>query len=177
MKKKSPVQKILNVGVNALARELGVSSATISFRMKRGQTADQIRREFAQRRGETPGKDKPTGKREYDLLIEGRERMDELSKWKLRRAKALAERQEIENMLRRGELVPVVYVRQWASRFLIEGRDELLKGPSELQDALAAEDDPRKCNTIVRAWLERAIAKFEQTKTIWEGNLGAEEVA
>ena len=73
-------------------------------------------------------------------------------------------------MRRRGELMPVSYVRQWASRFLIEGRDELLKGPSELQDALAAEDDPRKVNAILRAWLDRAIAKFEQLKTLWEGN-------
>jgi hypothetical protein len=73
-------------------------------------------------------------------------------------------------MLRRGELMPIRYARLWGLRFLIDGRDELLKGPSELADALAAEADPLKVAAILRAWLERAMGKFEQLRMLWEGN-------
>ena len=79
------LKKVANVGVAALAREVGVSAPTISLRMKRGQTADQIRREFAARKGQAPRKknsdgpgSKPTTKSEYDMLIEGRARFDGL---------------------------------------------------------------------------------------------------
>jgi hypothetical protein len=111
------------------------------------------------------------------MIIESRARFEALEDAKLRRARALAERQELENMLRRGELMPVAYARQWGVRFLIDGRDELLKGPSELADSLAAESDPLKVAAMLRAWLDRAIAKFEQLEQLWKGGLEAERVA
>lgn len=191
MKQKQPVgqpvkQKIANVGVNALARECGVSPTTISERMRRGQTAEQIRREYAARKGVAPTKRgkrsdgqgrAPSTPNEYDMLIESRARFEELESWKMRRQKALAERQEIENMLRRGELMPVSYARLWGVKCLTAFKDELLKGPSELQDALAAESDPVKCNAIVRALMERALAKLQQLEVLWNGAVEAEEVA
>jgi hypothetical protein len=104
------------------------------------------------------------------MVIQGRQRISDLEEAKLRRAKALAEHQELENMLRRGELMPVSYARKWGLRFLIDGRDELLKGASELADALAAESDPLKVAAILRAWLERTMDKFEQLRMLWEDN-------
>jgi hypothetical protein len=194
--KKEPLasQRIINVGVLALARETGLSGAAVSMKMKAGKTPDQIRAEAAQRQGRAPaskpkpGKASPvpSGRRgpghpplasEYDMVIKGRERYDAMDDAKLRRAKALAERQEIENMLRRGELMPVAYARKWGIRFLMDGRDELLKGPSELADALAAEDDPLKVAAILRGWLDRVVTKFEQLRQLWEGDLDAERVA
>ena len=70
-------------------------------------------------------------------------------------------------MLRRGELIPVAHLRQWGTRFLIDARDTLMTGPSELQDMLAAESDPVKCAAILRAWLERVMAKFHQLDRLW----------
>lgn len=181
MKKRPITKHVMNVGVAALAREVGLSEAAVSRKMKAGQTPDQIRRSAAQRKGIKPPNTKGPGRAakpsEYDLVIQSHERGDALEEAKLRRAKALAEHQEIDNMLRRGELMPVAYVRLWASRFLTDGRDELLKGPSEMQDALAAETDPLKCNAIVRAWVERIMNKFEQTDQLWKGDLDNTRVA
>jgi hypothetical protein len=173
--KKEPARKVVNVGVNALAREVGLSSTTISKKLKAGQTPDQIRQECAQRqgrRGPLPNKP-PMDKSEYDLVVKGRERLNAMDEMKFRRAKALAERGELENALRRGELIPVAYVRQWGSRFLTDARDTLLTGPSELQDILAAEADPLKTAAIMRAWLERVMGKFHQLERLW--GVGDEE--
>jgi hypothetical protein len=175
MKKKPPVTKhVMNVGVAALARECGVSEATVSKKMKAGKTADQIRKEAAQRKGIAPnrhGPGRPAKPSEYDLVIEARSRYDALEEAKLRRAKALAERQEIENLLRKGELLPVSYVRQWASRLLVETKDELLRTPSELADTLAAETDAVKITALLRTAQERAIAKLEQLDRLWRGDV------
>ena len=167
-------KRIVNVGVNALAREVGLTPATISKKMKAGMTAEQIRQEAARKKGlppvgnsHGPGRPIKPKKSEYDLIIKGRERINDLDDAKLRRAQALAERSELDNMVRRGELIPVSYVRTWASRFLTDGRDTLLAGPSELQDALAAESDPLKVNAIMRSWLERAMAKFHKLDGLW----------
>jgi hypothetical protein len=183
MKKKPVAQhRIMNVGVAALAREIGVSEATVSKKMKAGKTADQIRSEAAQRKGIAPPNTKgpgraPAKKSEYEMIIKSRSRYDDMEEAKLRRQKALADRQEIENMLRRGELLPVSYVRKWASRLLVEAKDELLRTPSELADTLAAETDAVQVATILRTAQERALAKLEQLKKIWQGDLDAEQVA
>ncbi len=179
MKKKPPVVKkhIVNVGVSALARECGVTPAAISQKMKKGQTPEQIRADFARRQGRAPsGPGRPPTSSEYELVLQGRERLDRLDEMKFRRAKALAERQEIENALRRGELMPVAYVRRWGAQFLTDGRDTLLAGPSELADTLAAETDPLKVAEILRAWLERAMGKFHQIERLW-GATEEEQVA
>jgi hypothetical protein len=70
-------------------------------------------------------------------------------------------------MLRRAELIPVAYVRKWATRYLTDGRDMLLTGPSELADMLAAEGDPLKTAAILRKWLERVMDKFHQCEQLW----------
>jgi hypothetical protein len=172
--KKDPfvTKRVVNVGVAALARECHISKAAISKRLSAGESPDQIRARAALRQGRSPSKRRDHGRlqlpNEYEMVIKGRERADAMEQMKFRRAKALAERQEIENMLRRGELMPIRYARLWGMRFLIDGRNELLKGPSELADSLAAEADPLKVAAILRAWLERAMDKFEQLRMLWE---------
>lgn len=195
MKKKEPAKPVtkhvVNMGVSALAREVGLTPAAISQKMKAGQTADQIRRDMAQRQGTAPkvqpsrakvkgnsiGPGRPPIASEYDLVVKGRQRMDALDEMKFRRAKALAEHQEIDNMMKRGELLPVSYVRQWASRFLTDGRDEILKMPGELADPLAAETDPQKVAAALRAWAERVMAKFQQLEQLWGGDAAEGKVA
>jgi hypothetical protein len=92
---------------------------------------------------------------------------------KLRRVRALAVKEELEIQRLRSELVPTVYVREWATSFLAYSRDTLMTGPSELQDTLAREPDPAKCEAILRGWLERAMAKFHQLDRLW--GVGDEE--
>jgi hypothetical protein len=181
--KKPPVatKHVVNMGVSALAREIGLSAAAVSKKMTAGMTAAQIRQEAARKKGQPPvghskGPGRPPLASEYDLVVQGRERIDKLEEMKFRKAKAMAERQELDNALKRGELVPVSYVRTWGSRFLTDARDTFMTGPSELQDVLAAESDPLQCAAILRQWLERAMTKFHQLESLWQGAAG-EKVA
>src|SRR5215472_13870185 len=133
MKKRAqppPGKRILNVGVAALARELGLSEAVVSRKMSAGKSADEIRAEHARRHG---GGRKPPGRpplpNEYEEVIRTREFYNELEEMKLRRAKALAIKQEMDNLVKSGDLLPISYVRKYGIQFLTEGRDELAKGP------------------------------------------------
>ena len=173
-----------NVGVAALARELKIPRSTVTQMLQRGKTVDDIRSYAAIRHGApAPGRDLagkaalPPSKSEYDLLCEAREKANELESAKLRRAKALAEKQEIENQVRRGELLPIGYVARWASRFLCDGRDELMRLPSELADSLAGEVEPLKVRAILEAAMLRVIAKWENINRIIESDLDVQKVA
>jgi hypothetical protein len=84
-----------------------------------------------------------------------------------RKEHLLAELRDLQLMRERGELIPASYVRIWAGRFLVEAKDILLAGPSELQDVLAAECDPLRINTILRGWVERAFDRFHKCDGIW----------
>jgi hypothetical protein len=164
--------------VNALARETGLPKQTVSERMRKGQTVDQIRI-YAAALGRSPkngfphvvappgSPESPEAAGAYELIVRGRQRLEAIDDAKLRRARALAERSELENALRRGELMPVSYIRTWGSRFLTDARDTLLTGPSELADVLAAETDPLKTAAILRNWLERVMAKLHQLDQLW----------
>ncbi len=90
---------------------------------------------------------------------------------------ALAELRQLELMERRRELIPVSYVKTWASRFLVEGRDILLNGLGELQDRLASESDPVKIGEILRFWVDQAMARFLQTESLWGGGSPVDEDA
>jgi hypothetical protein len=79
----------------------------------------------------------------------------------------LAELREVQLMKERGQLIPLAYVRTWASTFLLEGRDILIQGIGELSDALALEDSPVRCEMILRRWTERTMEKFHRTGKLW----------
>jgi hypothetical protein len=166
------------LGVNALARETGLPKSTISERMRKGQTADQIRIYAAMRDGRSPQRTFRPGalrceaaksaqsQTEYEVILRSRNRLDAIGDAQLRRARALADKQELENQQRRSELVPTVYLREWSRRFLAYSRDALFK-VSELPEVLAAECDPVKCNQILRAWVERTFVHFYQLDELW----------
>jgi hypothetical protein len=81
---------------------------------------------------------------------------------------ALAELRQVELMEKRRELIPVVYVRHWGLTFLIEARNTLERGPSELRDELASLSDPIRCGEVMQKWVDRVIHHFYQLKTMWE---------
>lgn len=86
----------------------------------------------------------------------------------LRKELALAQLREIEIAERRRTLIPVSYVKHWNSVFLIDGRQILEQGPSELQDRLAAESSPMKCKEILTSWIDRVSERFERLRSMWE---------
>ena len=93
-----PKKGVVSLGVNSLARETGLAKQTVSERMRRGQTADQIRIYAATREGRPPqngfsypeAPPKPSKSAEaqgaYELIVRGRERIDAIEDAKLRRA-------------------------------------------------------------------------------------------
>jgi hypothetical protein len=88
--------------------------------------------------------------------------------------RALAELRQLEVLEKRGEVIPLAYVKHWASNFLIQGRQILEWGPAEMQDELAAESDPAKCREIVGRWVERVMERFYQTESLWNPPLGTD---
>jgi hypothetical protein len=81
--------------------------------------------------------------------------------------RALAELRQLEVMEKRGEVIPLEYVKHWASNFLIQGKQILEWGPAEMRDQLAAESDPLQCEAIVRRRDERVMERFYQLETLW----------
>jgi hypothetical protein len=79
----------------------------------------------------------------------------------------LAALRQLEYQQKAGALIPVEYVRIWGVRFLVEGRDILQNGPSQLADTLAAESDPRVVEQTLRAWVDRCLERFFQVETLW----------
>jgi hypothetical protein len=80
---------------------------------------------------------------------------------------ALAELRQLEVLEKKGELIPVAYVRHWGLNFLIQGRQILEWGPTEMRDELAAETDPVKCEAIVRRRDERVLDEFYRLEVLW----------
>jgi hypothetical protein len=184
-----------NVGVNALARELDLPQTTVSQLMSKGKTRDEIRAYAALRHGKPippkesdelkqPDPPKPSPaeeqqKSEYDLIIEMRGMARELEEVKLRRAKALAEKDELRNRVEKGELLPKNYVKQYCLRFLYDTKFQIDVMPSEFADVLAAEPDPRKTEAILQTMMDRLRHQLEEMYKFWyaetEVELPAEE--
>jgi hypothetical protein len=79
----------------------------------------------------------------------------------------LAELRSVELAEKRRELLPVSYFRHWGTKFLIEAKNLWLRGPSELADELAAECDPRKCESIVRRFCEQVVGRIYELERLW----------
>jgi hypothetical protein len=90
---------------------------------------------------------------------------------------ALAQLRELEVMQKRGELIPLSYVRHWGGNCLIAARNVMDWGPTQIRDELAAEipgGDPVKIEGIVRRWLEPFYAEFERLGVLWNQPLPAQ---
>lgn len=181
----SKQKRTQNVGVNALSREVDLPATTVSQMMTKGWSADDIRRYAAQRHGEPApaakasksSAENETKQSEYDMVIETRGLIQQMEEVKLRRAAALAEKAEIENMVRRGELLPKHYIRTWSLKHMIEHRDTILRMGSELADKVAAESDPRKVKEIIDAYGLRILGPIEKLYALWHMEDVAEKAA
>jgi hypothetical protein len=94
------------------------------------------------------------GRREDEVIVASRQKLEDT---KLRHVRALCDKHELELEQLRASLVPTVYVRGWATKFLAYSRGVLLNVPSELLDALGTKSDPGNVSEILRGWLEQTF--------------------
>jgi hypothetical protein len=169
-----------NIGVNALSRETGLPATTVSKMMTRGKTPDDIRAYAKLKFGErTPDGAPPVAPatptvsdpKEFDIIMQTRSQVFELEKAKLRRARALAERQEIENLVKTGELYPISEMRRFMFQYMMDGRDQIARLP-ELAEEMVSIDDPVKARQVLADYGERIMAKFGQMIT-WIDSISA----
>lgn len=159
----------------ALAREVGLTPQAISWKLKRGMTADQIRGEYAKKKGlppPLPAASSPSspprvlsitesfidedgeGSGGSGSVLKGRE-----TEYAARGRKeiALANERELLVAQRQGELVPRVAVSQYISGMIVTAKNVLLRIGVEKQDDLAMETDPARCGEIVTKAVRKAL--------------------
>lgn len=167
MKRKKPNGRAGPASPSAehIASIAGVSIQLVYKKLRQGKTASQIVAEAHQRREQIALRGLPT----VPVKTNGHAATNVVSFAQAQAEKEnwLCELRRIEVMKARKELMPVSYVRLWGTRFLIAARDELLRGPGELADELAAERDPRRCEAILRRWVEHVLRKFCETERLW----------
>lgn len=132
--------KKLNVGVSALAREVGLTNQAVGRKLSMGMTPDEIR----MRAGIRVGKDSKNGllstqpKMELDFaVIEAQEETRHQAE--RRKEVALANEREIIVAQKRGELIPRTQVMNFVSGRFVALRDRLMRFGQENQDAIAVE--------------------------------------
>jgi hypothetical protein len=160
-----------SLSASELSRLCNTSLARIYAQLGQGRTAFEIIAASQRRREQEAAKAVRVLPIDLDLAgpprVNGAAAVPAYGESLARKEATLAELRGVELAERRKDLLPVAYFRLWATRFLVQGRDDLLKGPSELADALAAESDPIKCAVVVERWVERVMEKFYQLEKLW----------
>jgi hypothetical protein len=170
-----PQTRLVTLGVNSLARATGLPRQTVSDRMRKGATAAEIRLYAAMRQRRRPER-KPAAvamRREalkfrepsfkFDVTLQARGIREAIDDVRLRRVRALAEKQELENQHLHSQVIPRLYLEEWTKRFLSYAREMMLEGLSELSEVLATVADPLKCNEFLRSWVTRIMARLAET--------------
>ena len=146
-----------------IARLAGISISRVNALRQQGRTDGEIVAAAQQRREQMVLRDFPTvpvNGHAADGAVSYAASLAEKEKW-------TAELRKIEVMRQRRELMPVVYFRYWATKFLAEAKDLWLRGPSELRDQLASETDPICCEALVRGFVEQVVGRLYQCERLW----------
>lgn len=141
-----------NKGVNELARECGLSTMTISRKLRQGKSPDQIRKEAAEWHAKE--KKEPDANESFTAA-------------QTRKERALADLRELELSVKRGELVSIGEINAWVSGMILRARDILTRIAPELRDRLAKETDPNRIQQLLEAEIHRALTQlstFQPTK-------------
>jgi hypothetical protein len=165
-KKKAP--KAVGGGLSAaeIARLCDMSTARVYAELAQGRSAFEIIA-TAQRRKQQAARETTVLPVDADIVahtVNGSVPAYSLSLAK--KEAALAELRRVELMERTKELLLASDMRLFASRLLVEAKDILLAGPSELRDVLAAESDAHAVERTLQRWVERACDKFYQL-SLW----------
>jgi hypothetical protein len=168
---RNKMEAMAHYGVSALARELGADPGNVSKMMSAGMTPDQIRAKYRSRaalqrrgvgvNGKPTSAPPPTGKKSGDFASFERQ-AHTLALIKLRKETALAIATELANEQKRGELVPVAWVKSWCEGTVATLREILLHIPTELCDCLAAETNPVEIERSLEAEVLRALEALSE---------------
>jgi len=188
-----PVIRKFYRGAKDLARETGFSPQLVSQKFHQGWSPEQIR-QYAVQQGrmskeayeaskkaakkeqrEEPKPSKKDEKQEADpeiaAAVAAHEESKGLAAAKRRREVAQAEKIEMENAVRRGDLVPTGQIVPSLMRCHAAFRDALLAIPGELADRLAMETDPAVVRKLLDDRHRQALRHFETLRDIWEAPL------
>jgi hypothetical protein len=178
-KKPRPKSK-KEAGPAEVARAAGCSKQLASRLLKRGFAEAQIVERVAERKAREAARAATTNSHRAPALVNGLPSVvipfPSFAESEAKKEHFLAELRGLQVMRERGELVRTCDVRLFCARLLVEARDILEAGPSELADTLAAEADPARCEAIVRAWTDRAVEKFHRL-TLWSERPAGPEAA
>lgn len=128
-----------------LAKESGLSRVTIDKYLGRGMSEQEIIEE---------------GKR----LKSEQAKPETYTEAETRHKIACADKVELENAVKRGELVSVADVNQWVAGMILRGRDVLLRIGPELKDKLALETDPISIEQMIDSEVRRALRSLQEYK-------------
>jgi hypothetical protein len=167
MKKKSP--KVTGGGLSAseIARLSDLSTSRVYCLLSEGRSAFEILLSAQRRKQQAAGREVPVLPIDVDIAAPVNGGVPAYSESLARKEAALAELRNVQLMEKRGELVPTQYVKLFASRILVETRDELWRASSELADTLAAEDNPVRVAELLRGVHERALDRLARLDRIW----------
>jgi hypothetical protein len=147
-----------------IAKLAGVTPQRVSQKLRQGKSVNQILKEAETRRQKQMLRQFPWVPVDSDEDVAS---SVTFARAQAAKEQALSELRRIEVLEKKGELIPVAYVRHWGLNFLIQGRQILEWGPTEMRDELAAETDPVKCEAIVRRRDERVLDAFHRLEVLW----------
>lgn len=82
-----------------------------------------------------------------------------LSEATLRKEIALADQREMENEVRRGDLVLRNHMANWLGTGIVMARDWLRRIPQELRDVIALETDPVRCEELMQKAVDEVLGR------------------
>jgi hypothetical protein len=147
-----------------VARLAQISPQRVAQKLRQGKSVNQILKEAENRRTKQMLRQYPWVPVDSDEDVASSVTFAQAQAAK---EQALSELRQLEVLEKKGELIPVAYVRHWGLNFLIQGRQILEWGPTEMRDELAAESDPIKCEAIVRRRDERVLDAFHRLEVLW----------
>jgi len=86
----------------------------------------------------------------------------------LRRVIALADKEELANAQKRGELVSLERIRNFCTGIVRETIERITQVPGNIQDRVASESDPNRCGAAMREELQRVVDKIREMEELWK---------
>ncbi len=162
-----------NIGVNALARELGLLPQQVSVMMSGGLTKEQIREKY-KKAPEAPVVKKyvaagrpasvpsvlppPPPPKPVEVQVPEEETYSQAD---LRLKIALANEREQKVAILTGKLREVDLMNAWFGEIIVTAVGMMTRIGSENRDRLAAEDDPGACQKIIDDEVRRVLDKLK----------------
>lgn len=150
-----PQQLLTNKGVSEIARAAGCSTSTVSNKLKRGKTREQIIQEAQDYRDQQANQPPKLVTPEDGESFANAERRKEI---------AWANLRELELATKSGELVPVAEINAWMAGCIVEARNILIRIAPELRDKLAIETDPAEIDRLISVQIDRALFQLKEFK-------------